>query len=393
MYIEKHAELLSHISQEELVALTRKLVRFKSINPPGNELEVAAYIADLLQGEGLEVTMLQHSDSRASLVAKLAGGEEPGLVFSGHLDVVPAEGPWQRDPFSAELSEGRIWGRGATDMKSGVAAMIASAAALARGGRELRGPLYLSFTAGEETDNYGASETVRLYDFAPVKAIMIPEPTNNEVYTAEKGALWLELRTHGRAAHISRMEEGRNALLMMLPILDALQAMDIPFEDHPLLGDYRRSPNAIQAGENTNTIPAVCVVKVDQRTLPGQSHADILRRINEMIDGVARTTDIQDFQAEVKVLLDNPPLEVDHREPILQPLFAITAEVNGGAQSGPKGVGYFTDAVKFTPALDAPFAICGPGNPRLNHQADEWVEVGKLMGAAIIYTMAAAEYL
>jgi succinyl-diaminopimelate desuccinylase len=393
MNMDKHVELFRHISQKEVVELTQKLVRFKSINPPGNELEIALYIGDLLKKEGLEVEVLKHSDSRGSVVAKLVGGEDPGLIYCGHLDVVPAEGDWQRDPFSGDVSEGKIWGRGTTDMKAGVAAMIAAASAAAREGLALKGPLYLSFTAGEETDNFGAEETLKHYKFGPVKAVFISEPTANEVYTAEKGALWLEIRTYGRAAHISRMEEGRNSLMMMLPILEALENMKIPFENHPLLGDYRRSPNAICAGANTNTIPAECVVKVDQRTLPGQNHKEIVNKIRDMIGDIAQKSELADFKAEVRVILDNPPLEVDYQEPILQKLFEITSEINGKKQEGPKGVGYFTDAVKFTPNLGIPFAICGPGNPDLNHQANEWVEITKIMDSAKIYAVAAAEYL
>jgi len=393
MYMDKHSELLKHVSKKELVELTQNLIRFKSINPPGNELEIALYIRDLLRKEGLEVEVLEHSESRGSLVAKLAGGKEPGLIYSGHLDVVPAEGNWQRDPFSGDIGDGKIWGRGTTDMKAGVAAMITAASAVARARLDLKGPLYLSFTAGEETDNFGAAETLKNYQFGPVKAVFISEPSANEIFTAEKGALWLEIRTFGRAAHISRMEDGRNALMMMLPILEALEKMEIPFENHPLLGDYRRSPNTISAGENTNTIPAECIVKVDQRTLPGQDHEEIVGKIRNMINDIAKNTKLPDFKAEVRVILDNPPLEVDHKEPILQKLFDITTEINGEKQQDPKGVGYFTDAVKFTPGLGVPFAICGPGNPGLNHQANEWVEINKLIDSARIYAIAAAENL
>ena len=393
MYQEKYADLLSHISEEELVALAQKLIQFKSINPPGNELEIANYVGELLKREGLEVKVLKHTDSRGSVVAKLVGGSEPGLIYSGHLDVVPAEGKWQHDPFSGDIVDGKIWGRGATDMKGGDVAMIGAALALARAGIDLKGSLFLSFAAGEETDNFGAVETLKNYNFGPVKAIFISEPTNNEIYTAEKGALWLEIKTFGRPAHISRMEEGRNALMMMLPILEALKKMDVSFEKHPLLGDYRRSINTIKAGSNTNTIPSECVVKIDQRTLPGQKHEELINRIRNTISEISKKNEQADFKAEVRVILDNPPLEVDAQEPVLRNLFKITAEINGKVQEDPKGVGYFTDAVKFSPALGIPFAICGPGNPRLNHQADEWLEISKLVNSARIYTIAAAEYL
>ncbi|MBW1817214.1 MAG: M20 family metallopeptidase [Deltaproteobacteria bacterium] len=375
------------------MSLTQKLIQFKSINPPGNELEIAEYIGGLLAEEGMEVEVLAHSGSRASVMAKVVGGEEPALIYSGHLDVVQAEGNWRHDPFSGHIADGKIWGRGATDMKSGVAAMIAAASAIARARLKLKGPLFLSFTAGEETDNLGAVETLNNYHFGPVRAIFVSEPSDNEIYTAEKGALWLEIWTYGRAAHISRMEDGRNALMMMLPILEALDKMEVPYETHPLLGDYQRSINAIRAGENTNTIPADCVAKVDQRTVPGQNHEALVSRIRDLINEVSQASNLVDFKAELRIITDNPPLEVDAKEPVLAKLFKIAAEINGKAQEEPKGVGYFTDAVKFSPALGAPFAICGPGNPSLNHKADESVEIGRLIDSARIYTMAAAEYL
>jgi succinyl-diaminopimelate desuccinylase len=394
MYREKYAALLNHISEKEIVELTRRLIQFKSVNPPGDELEAARFVGELLREEGLEVEVLEHTPSRGSVVAKVLGkAQAPGLMFSGHLDVVPVEGNWKCDPFEGEVAEGKIWGRGSTDMKGGVAAMIVAALTLIRAGLDLRGDLYLCFTAGEESDNFGAAETLKAYPFGPVRAVLIAEPSDNEVYTAEKGALWLEITTYGKAAHISRMEEGRNALMMMLPILHELDKIEIPFEHHPLLGDYRRSINTIHAGTKINTIPSKCVTTVDQRTLPGQDHSKIMSKVEELVEKVSRKSRLPDFKTKVRAILDNPPLEVSPDEPALKPLFAITAEINGRDQDIPKGVGFFTDAVKLAPALKAPFAICGPGNPKLNHQTNEWVDIDKLVDSVRIFAIAAAELL
>lgn len=394
MYQNEYAELLSYISEQDVVELTSKLIRFKSINPPGDELPLALYLGEILEKEGLDIEILEHGPSRGSLVARLAGkGQAPGLIFSGHLDVVPADGSWERDPFAGEVADGRVWGRGATDMKGGVAAMISAATALARSGLTLKGDLYLCLTAGEETDNLGAAETVNSYSFGPVQAVFISEPSNNEIYTAEKGALWVEIITHGKSAHISRMEDGRNALMMMLAILREIDRTEIPYEFHPLLGDYRRSINTLHAGSKTNTIPSTCVATIDQRTLPGQDHTMIMRMMEEIVERVGRESGLLDFSAEVRPILDNPALEVSPDDPALRALFDIVAEVNGLSQDGPKGVGYFTDAVKFAPALNVPFAICGPGNPLLNHKTNEWVEIAKLIDSAHIHTLAAAKYL
>jgi succinyl-diaminopimelate desuccinylase len=223
--------------------------------------------------------------------------------------------------------------------------------------------------------------------------VFIAEPSENEVITAEMGAFWLQIKTIGRAAHIMSKKDGRNAMLMMLPILEALEKLEIPFIKHPVLGEYSRSPNTIFAGRSINTIPAECIVKVDQRTVPGQDHEQILHKIREVIDTVGKTTAIADFKAEVSVILDKAPIEADFAEPVLQKLVAIRNEITGAKQTAPKGLGGFSDAVAFVPALDVPFAICGPGNPALTHQANEWVQISKIVDSAKIYSIAGAEYL
>lgn len=150
-------------------------------------------------------------------------------------------------------------------MKGGVAAMMVAAKTIAQAGVGLDGDLYLCFTAGEETDNLGAAETVERYPFGEIQAIFISEPSNNEIVTAEKGALWLEITTYGRSAHTSQMDESRNALSMMLPILTELSDINLNVEPHPLLGNFLGSINTLHAGTKTNTIPAQCVATIDYR--------------------------------------------------------------------------------------------------------------------------------
>lgn len=278
-------------------------------------------------------------------------------------------------------------------MKGGVAAMMVAAKTIAQAGVGLDGDLYLCFTAGEETDNLGAAETVERYPFGEIQAIFISEPSNNEIVTAEKGALWLEITTYGRSAHTSQMDESRNALSMMLPILTELSDINLNVEPHPLLGNFLGSINTLHAGTKTNTIPAQCVATIDYRTLPGQVHSEILGRVEAVVERVSKGAGLPDFRAQVRAVLDNPPLEVPPDDPVLEPLFHIAAEVNGHAQDSPKGVGFFTDAVKFAPALRAPFAVCGPGDPTLNHRSNEWVEIRRLEESVRIYTIAALEYL
>jgi len=389
-----YRKILKRIDEDDLVRICTELIRFRSVNPPGNELEIAKYVGAMLSQAGLEVDVMEHTPDRGSVVARLKGtGELPALVYSGHLDVVPAEeDDWLYPPFEGRVAEGKIWGRGSTDMKSGDAAILAAARVLAAEEVPLRGDLVLAFTAGEETDNFGAVEILKNRDLGPAQAIFIPEPSNNGVFIAEKGALWVEITTRGKAAHISNIRDGRNALMMMMPILSELDRLEVPYESHALLGDFARSINTISAGTKTNTIPPQCVATVDQRTVPGQDHAEIVQGIEDLVADVGKRSDIEDFRASVRVILDNPPLETSSEDPVVKRFYELVEEITAERPED-RGVGYFTDAARFTPALNAPFIICGPGNPSLNHKKDEWVEIVKLVDAARIYTLTATEFL
>jgi len=394
MEAERYRALLSSVKEEEVVSLCSELVRFKSINPPGDELEIARHVASILQEAGLTAEIVTHTSTRGSVIARLKGsGEVRPILYSGHLDVVPeGEEEWLCDPFGGEVSEGKVWGRGASDMKGGNAAMIIAAKILKRAKLLLKGDLILTFTAGEETDTLGAHEIVRQFDFGPIQGVFIAEPSDNDVYIAERGALWLEITTYGKTAHISRIEEGRNALMMMLPILSELDRLEVHYNEHPLLGHFTRSINTIHAGIKTNTIPDRCIATVDQRTVPGQDHDIIVSEVEKLISDVKKRIDLPDFRATVRVTNNRQPLETSPKEPIVQRLYGIVNEVTG-RRPEPKGVGYYTDAVEFVPALKIPFVICGPGNPKLNHQTNECVEIEKLVEAVKIYILTAIEFL
>jgi succinyl-diaminopimelate desuccinylase len=180
--------------------------------------------------------------------------------------------------------------------------------------------------------------------------------------------------------------------MMMVPILSELDKLPVSYEEHPLVGHFARSINTIHAGTKTNTIPDRCVVTVDQRTVPGQDHDVIVRQVEELIADLGQRLPLRDFRASVKVINSRLPLATSPEEPVVQRFYDVVAEVTG-KRPEPKGVGYYTDAVEFVPALKAPFVICGPGNPKLNHQTNEWVEVAKLMDSAKIYTLTAVELL
>ncbi len=387
-----YKKLLGRVKKADAVKFCQELVRIKSVNPPGDELQAAKYVASVLKGVGLKVELIKHSAARSSVLARLKGsGRKPGLLYNGHLDTVPVGlEKWTHDPFEGVVSGGKVWGRGSADMKGGLAALLVLSKAMAEARMPLQGDLIIAATAGEEIDSLGATAVAARSDLGPVQAVVIPEPSYNDVFVAEKGALWLELTTQGKTAHGSMPEMGRNAIMMMVSFVDELGKMSFPYKEHPLLGGFSQSINTITGGVKTNVVPDQCAVTVDMRTVPGQDHRAILNQVEGLIEDLSKR--VPDFKASVRMTNDRAPVETSPGEPVVQAFADVVAEV-AGERPVPKGVRYYTDAVAFVPALKAPMIICGPGDAKMAHQPNEHVEISKLVQAAHIYTLAAAKLL
>ncbi len=275
-------------------------------------------------------------------------------------------------------------------MKGGLAVLMVALKTIAEARLPLQGDLILAVTAGEEVDSIGATSIAGRKDLGPIQAVMIPEPSNNDVFIAEKGALWLELTTQGKTAHGSMPEVGRNAVMMMIPLITELQKMALPFKEHPLLGGFTQSVNTIVGGVKTNVVPDHCAVTVDMRTVPGQDHREIVRQVENLISDLSQK--IPGFKASVRVTNDRIPIESSPSEPVVQGFFDIVREVTG-ERPVPKGVRYYTDAVAFVPVLKTPMIICGPGDATLAHQPNEYVEISKLIQSVKIFTLAGTRFL
>jgi succinyl-diaminopimelate desuccinylase len=388
----RYEGLLSQVQEADVVSTCRDLVRFNTVNPPGDELEIAKYVGGVLREAGLTIEMISHSPTRASVVGRLKGsGEVPALMYNGHLDVVPVgEQEWLHDPFAGDVAEGKLWGRGSADMKGGVAAMIVATKVLASSDVRLRGDLILAATAGEEVNMMGARAVAAREDLGALQGVVIGEPTNNELCLGHRGVFWPEITTYGKTAHGSMPELGANAVMMMLALLSELDRMDIPYTPHPLVGEFTRSINTIAGGVKVNVVPDRCVATVDLRTVPGQDHQAILRQLEELIADLEQR--IPQFRASIKINFDIPPAETSPDEPIVQRFADVMAEVIGERPS-PKGVGFATEASIYVPALHVPTIICGPGQPGLAHQPNEYVEVEQLTQAAKVFILAAVQLL
>lgn len=384
--------LLTHMDETEVVDICRTLVRYKTVNPPGNERPAAEYVFGLLRCAGFEAELVHHTSTRASVIARLRGsGQLPAMFFNGHLDVVPpGADPWSHAPFEANVADGKVWGRGSADMKGGVAATLAAARLVAQARLPLRGDLIITATADEEIGMGGGKDIAARSDWGPLQVAIVAEPTLNGIGLAERGVLWLEIETFGKTAHGSTPQLGQNAITTMLALLAELDRLSIPYTPHPLLGNFTRSINTISGGVATNVVPDHCTVTVDMRTVPGQDQRAILRQVEQLI--VEMEQRAQSFRASVRILHELPAVETSPDEPAVRRFKAAWAQATS-RDPIPTQVRFATEAAIYVPALRVPTIICGPGDPALAHQPNEYVEISQLGEAVKIYTLAVMSML
>jgi succinyl-diaminopimelate desuccinylase len=389
----KHIEeIWKGIDMEGTIHFLQKLLQVKSANPPGEEIEAARRVAAWMKRWGLEAEVISIQGKRANALGRLPGeGKKPPLLFSGHLDTVPpGESPWKFDPYSGKIVGDKIYGRGASDMKGGLVAMIAAAGALAKAKAPLAGDLLIGATADEEAGTLGARHLVESGAISRVSGVLIGEPSDLSVYIAEKGAFWLEIVTRGKTAHGAMPDLGINAILQMNKVLARLSRLKFEYRRHPLLGKPTLNIGTIVGGIKTNVVPDACKITIDIRTVPGQSHKTILKQVQDVLEELSKKDST--FQGEVRIVSDLPALETPPQDPLVKVALRASRAVTGQPQK-PRGVMYYTDGVAFVPKLKIPMVICGPGKAGLAHQPDEYVEIPKVHAAARIYSQIAMEML
>lgn len=357
--------------------LTQHLVGFNTVNPPGDEHAVMEKIGAALEDAGFEVAIHPLSKTRSNLVAVLDGsGDSLPLVFTGHIDVVPlGDVDWSFDPFAGETDAGRVYGRGTTDMKGGIAGMMLAALRIAREPNRKKG-LVLIFTADEEVGCGGAQLLVREpIGIQKAGAIVVGEPTSNYPLIGHKGILWAQIETHGVSAHASMPEQGDNALSKMAQIINRIDERGLNPPTHPILGTGTHNIGTLQAGSNPNLVPNHACMQIDIRTVPGQGNEGALAALKHLVGDEATVTPT--------VNLDS--VMTDHENEWVQSCFDLLEPVLG-KRPQPKGATYVTDASILKPALgDPPTIILGPGEPEMAHKTDEYCSIEKLEKSVDVY--------
>lgn len=361
----------------DAIELTRQLIRLDTVNPPGNEDACAHHLGTLLESAGFRLTYHTLAPGRTNLVAHRGDGQRPPLCLTGHLDTVPlGAAPWHVDPFAAEVAEGKLYGRGATDMKSGVAALVT--AALTMAAHLEPGPgVVLVLTAGEETGAEGAMALARTREaLGAAGAMVVGEPTSNAPLLGHKGALWLKAHTRGVTAHGSMPERGVNAAYKAGHLLTKLEDFDFNLPPHALLGKTTLNVGTVHGGMNINSVPDHAEIGIDIRTVPGVDHA----RLRESLQGyLAPELD------ELAVAIDLEGIWTDPTDAWAETVFEVTARILG-EHPEPRGATYFTDASVLSEAYGGvPTVILGPGEAALAHQTDEYCYLERIDQAVEIY--------
>jgi succinyl-diaminopimelate desuccinylase len=362
------------VAEAPVVALTRELVGIDTINPPGHEGRAAAVLARRLEAAGLEVAAHDLEEGRPSLVARWpGGGDAPALCLTGHLDTVPlGRAEWTRDPFDAEIDGDRLYGRGASDMKGGIAAIVVAAERVAALGRGRAG-LELVLTAAEETGCLGALHLAGADGaLGRAGALLVAEPTTNEPCVAHKGVVWLDAVAQGRTAHGSMPHLGENAIHKLARAVTRLDGFRFDVAAHELLGDPTLNVGTVSGGINVNSVPDRATAGLDVRTVPALGAEDVAAQL------AAAAGD--EVALETRIALD--AVDTDPDDPWVREVFEVMREV-AGAEATPRGLAYFTDAAALAPAYGTPpTVICGPGDADQAHRTDESCSVAALEAAA-----------
>jgi succinyl-diaminopimelate desuccinylase len=399
-------DAVSRIDADELVALTRDLVRIPSVVRPGDptatEAAVAAHVEGWLRAEGFRVEVHEVAPGRPNVLASIGDAAAgPTLLLEGHTDVV-TEGnaaEWRHPPFGGDLLDGRIYGRGSADMKSGLAAAMIAAAVIKRSGARLGGRLVVGALVDEEGDMLGARHLCTTALGRELSAAIICEPEQNELCLEQRGVVWARVTVRGRMAHGAMPEAGINPITALGALLREAPALERRLRRLCRRSPHLRPPTVtptmarapVQGVAQSNVIPSTAQATLDVRLTPGPDADAVAKEIDVACQRV--------MEACPGATVEWQPVNgyrlatrVERTDPLVRAMVRGVRQATGRA---PRfgGVPGSTDGTILRTTLGIPIVTCGPGHRLIPHQVDEYVDVAELIDAAKIYVASALTFL
>lgn len=368
------------------------LIALNSVNPewggPG-EAAVAEYVSAFFGRHGIGVEQRPVLPGRANVIARLPGrARGHSLLFECHMDTVGVDG-MSIPPFEPRIRDGRLSGRGACDVKAGLAAMLHAIASIKNDGLSPAIDLVFAAVVDEEHRFRGVTALIESMEERP-RAAVVAEPTELKIVRANKGVLRWRIIAHGRAAHSSRPELGADAITAMADLVRAIREENLRLRSnhHPLVGPPTCNVGLIEGGEQINFVPARCVISLDRRMIPGEDVADVVARYRELADGVAEEHDGVRFEMEQPSLAD-AAMETPADADVVRQAAATASRL--GMDPQPIGVPFGCDCTKLSRA-GIPSIIFGPGSIAQAHTGDEWVDLAEVEKAVDFYRELALHY-
>jgi acetylornithine deacetylase len=369
----------------------RGLVRIESINPTldpagSGEAEIADYTASILRDLGLEIHRHEPEPGRISVVGILNGdGSGRSLMLNAHYDTVGVDG--MMHPFSAEVRDGRLYGRGAYDMKGSLSACVGAVEALVRAGHKPAGDVLVAAVADEEHSSIGTQDLVQRYR---VNGAVVTEPTSLRICLAHKGFVWLAVTTHGRAAHGSRPDLGVDANIRMGRVLGALDELNASLaagKRHALLGPGSLHAALLQGGTGLSTYSAECRLSIERRTIPGETEEHVRSQIQSILDRLAGAD--ASFRASLEMILSRPPFEAQTASPLVAALSTAAEQELGRTPDYVGETPWMDSALLAEAGVDT--VVMGPHGEGA-HAAIEWVDLASVEQMARILGKTIIEY-
>lgn len=377
---------------EKIVEFTRELINIPTTSGDPGQLDgyrrISALISSEMKRIGLSIELCESEPGFINVVGRKGGKSSKRskrrLLLNGHVDVAPTRiEDWITDPFHATVKDGQIWGRGASDMKGGIAAMVFAAEKAIAATEYFNGELILAATVDEEMGGFRGLKYLIDQGLTADMAVVC-EPTNLEIGRFYKGLFWVKVTTKGKESHGSMPENGVNAIAKMGKIItEGLSGFSSSFPSHDVLGRPTLNIGTISGGQKPNVVPPFCEMELDIRFLPGQTIEMMLNRITELIEKVKQTDPDLEYQVS-SVIRSRMPLEIEESQSIIQLIREATKKVIGKYPKfrGMTSPGDGDHLIK----AGIPSVMFGPGNDRNTHVANEFIEIDQITKAAEIYT-------